>query len=519
MKKKNVILTGFMGTGKSTVGRILAKLLNYKFADTDTIIEERENRSISAIFREEGQAYFRRLESETAHALAQVQGHVISTGGRLMLDEDNAAALEQTGAVFCLTAPSDVLYKRLKRDIGKRPLLDHPQPQLKIQEILTERAKAYGRFAQIQTGSRPPKEVAQEIQFLMDKEILPVTHPSGHYNAIIGSGLLPRIRQLANIAGPLTIITDNNIGPHYAHLCGPAQCVINIPAGEDHKNLSTVAAIYDQLLEAGIDRQGTIAALGGGVIGDISGFAAATYLRGIEFIQCPTSLLAMVDASVGGKTGVDLPQGKNLVGAFKQPKAVLIDLETLSTLPEAEFAAGMAELIKAGLIADKKLFNFLENSGNPQQFSLYQMTTILSSAIEVKRQIVQEDPFEKGRRAVLNLGHTFAHAIEQVSMYAVRHGEAVAMGLVAAAHLSAEEGYCPRTLRRRIESVLSKSGLPTRIPGNLPAEELLTAMSTDKKKAKGILRFILIRDVGDVFITNSVSENAVLYTLRACQEI
>ncbi len=518
MKDNNIILTGFMGTGKSTIGRILADRLNYDFVDSDELIEERQNRSIAIIFREDGEPFFRRLEAEISQELGRQRGLVIATGGRLMLDDDNAAALGQSGQVFCLTASPDVLLERLQNDDGKRPLIDHPNPQRRIREILRERATAYGRFPQIDTNNRSPKEIALEVQRLLGNKILPVTSPDGQYNVLIGSGMLPLIRQLTHIEGPLAIITDNHVGPLHAHHCKPVECEITIPAGEEYKNLSTAASIYDQLLDAGIDRQGTIVALGGGVVGDIAGFVAATYLRGIDFVQCPTSLLAMVDASVGGKTGVDLPQGKNLVGAFKQPQAVIIDLETLSTLPDVEFSAGMSEVIKAGLIADPKLFNSLENSEKLQVRNKAQMQSILSRAIDVKRQIVQEDPFEKSRRAVLNLGHTFAHAIEQVSGYDVRHGEAVAMGLVAAAHLSASEGYCSKALQTRIEAVLIKSGLPARIPDDLAPDDLLQAMSTDKKKAKGALRFILIRDVGDVFITSRVSEKLVLNTLRACQE-
>lgn len=275
------------------------------------------------------------------------------------------------------------------------------------------------------------------------------------------------------------------------------------------------------MLAAGIDRTGAILALGGGVVGDTAGFAAATYMRGIDFVLCPTTLLAMVDASIGGKTGVDLPQGKNLVGAFKQPRAVLADIDTLATLPAAEFRAGLAEVAKHGLIADPVLWQRLtieDWSMEPAQifggrFGRASLQTLVTQAIRVKRDIVEEDPFERGRRAVLNLGHTFAHAVEQVSAYTVRHGDAVAMGLVAAARLSARLEECSPSLPDRITAVLDSLRLPTTIPDTLEPAALLAAMSSDKKRADGRLRFVLIHDIGDVFVRGDVPEALVLETL------
>ncbi len=522
MVKENLILTGFMGTGKSTVGKLLAQRLDFDFVDTDELIETHEGRSIADIFREEGEAAFRRLEAQAAADLSQQHGLVVATGGRLMLDQANAAALSGTGRVFCLTATPDEILARLVDDEGRRPLIDVPQPEERIRMLLEERADGYGRFPQINTSGRSPEQIVAEIQLMIDKEILPVTYPHGTYNVVVGSDLLPHIRHLASIKGPLALITDSNVCPLHADRCDTADFVVTIPAGEQFKTLATVNYIYDQLLTAGLDRQGTILALGGGVVGDVAGFVAATYLRGVDLVQCPTSLLAMVDASVGAKTGVDLPQGKNLVGAFKQPVAVFADLATLSTLPAEEFSAGMAEVIKAGLIADPDLFKALEAEMEIKQPSTpsdaLNLRSVVTRSINVKRVVVQEDPFEKGRRAVLNLGHTFGHAIEQVSGYAVRHGEAVGIGLVAAAHLSTSLGLCSESIQLRIEAVLEKAGLPRRIPMNLSPVDLHLAMGNDKKKASGRLHFILIRDVGDVFISGDVSDEQVLTTLAACLE-
>jgi shikimate kinase / 3-dehydroquinate synthase len=347
---------------------------------------------------------------------------------------------------------------------------------------------------------------------------LTVQHPTGHYPVYVGHGLLPslsaQLHQLAGISGPLVVITDSNVGPLYAGRI-EAQVVLTMPAGEQHKTLATVARFYDQLLAAGIDRSATIVALGGGVVGDVAGFVAATYLRGLNFVQCPTSLLAMVDASVGGKTGVDLPQGKNLVGAFKQPQAVLADLDTLATLPPAELSAGMAEVIKHGLIANPDLFGQLEMSGGR---GTIEDAAVIATAIQVKRDVVEADPFEQGRRALLNLGHTFGHAIEQVSGYVVGHGQAVGMGLVAAANLSARLGYAAPELQNRLEQLLQRWQLSTRIPADYEPTALLAAMRSDKKRLAGKLRFILLRNVGDVFIEGNVAETAVLTTLNELRQ-
>lgn len=345
-----------------------------------------------------------------------------------------------------------------------------------------------------------------------------VTHPTGQYHIHVGLNLLPHLHELAAVKGPIALITDSQVGLLHAAACGRVACLLTIPAGESHKTLETVNSLYSQLLEAGIDRSGTVVALGGGVVGDVAGFVAASYMRGLDFVQCPTSLLAMVDAGVGGKTGVDLPQGKNLVGAFKQPTAVIVDITTLQTLPPAEFAAGMAEVIKHGLINDPQLFADIENEGGRlQTASPARLQKLVSQAIQVKRAVVQEDPFEHGRRALLNLGHTFGHAVEQVSGYEVRHGQGVAMGLVAAVNLSTRLNYCEPELQERLEAVLRQVKLPTRIPAALDLETVYQAMFRDKKKQKDQLRFILLRDIGDVFITDGVSKSAVLAAMTAVQ--
>jgi shikimate kinase / 3-dehydroquinate synthase len=537
---KKIVLTGFMGTGKSSVGRRLAAQTGRRFVDTDEWIETRSGLTIAQIFAQRGEAYFRRLEAEAAVELAGEEDVVIATGGRFMLDPANALDLGRDALVFCLAASPEEILARLNDDVARRPLLDVLHPEARIRQLLDQRAERYGRFRQIDTGGKRVDEVAVEILAQMaegaatgeaagtDVERVQVRYPGGQYEVVVGHGLLPRLGQLAAIQGPAVVVSDSNVGPLYAGRCGgfeaAAQPII-LPAGEVHKTVATIESIYGRLLAAGLDRQSSIIALGGGVVGDMAGFAAATYLRGISFIQCPTSLLAMVDASIGGKTGVDLPQGKNLVGAFKQPAAVVVDLSALATLPAAEFSAGLAEVVKHGLIASPAILYQLRSNDYlvpvalcrlPQEnYPLYSPNSLILRAIQVKRDVVEADPYEKGERARLNLGHTFGHAVEQVSGYAVGHGDAVAMGLVAAAHLSALLGHATPALQAEIETLLTRLHLPVGIPAHLPADALMQAMGADKKRAAGKLRFVLIREVGDVFVSDDVPEAAVLATLRA----
>lgn len=338
-----------------------------------------------------------------------------------------------------------------------------------------------------------------------------VRTPTGQYSILLGPGLLKEIGlhlHALGFGGRCGVVTNPLVGSYYAEPVldslrragfDPVRC--DIPDGEQHKTLATVASLYNQFLAAGLDRKSPILALGGGVLGDTAGFGAASYLRGVPLIQIPTTVLSMVDSSVGGKTGVDLPQGKNLVGAFKQPELVLIDPDVLQTLDPAEYRAGLAEVVKHGLIAAPDLFAALQ-SGD------YDLTWLLFEAIMVKVRVVEEDPFEQGRRAVLNLGHTFGHAFEQLSNFELRHGEGVAMGLVCAADLAADLGYAEPALKTEIITLLQALELPTQHPGYAP-EAIQQAMMTDKKKVAGQLRFILPRAIGDVDVFRDVPPAAV----------
>jgi 3-dehydroquinate synthase len=311
----------------------------------------------------------------------------------------------------------------------------------------------------------------------------------------------------------VAVITNTTVGPLYGAIADrlPGSFVITVPDGEQYKTLDTVRTLYDALLAGGADRSTLVVALGGGVIGDMAGFAAASFMRGVALVQAPTSLLAMVDASLGGKVGVDLPQGKNLVGAFKDPLAVVADIATLETLPADERRNGLAEVVKAALVGDPGLLDHLAQRGPAP------VEAVIRCAAAVKIDIVQQDRLEGGIRAYLNLGHTFAHAIEQVSGYAWAHGAAVAVGLVAAARLSARLGLCAGDLADRIEAVLRALALPVAYSGLDPAQ-LWDAMHHDKKWRGGAATFVLLAAPGQPQIVRDVARADVIAVLETLQE-
>ncbi len=342
-----------------------------------------------------------------------------------------------------------------------------------------------------------------------------VNAPDKQYPVIIGENVLetlPALLAERQLNGKIGIVTNETLAPRYGKML--ADCLKNatlatVPDGEQHKSLETVRFLYDAFIDAGLDRKSVIIGLGGGVIGDMAGFAAATYLRGVPYIQVPTSLLSMVDASIGGKVAVDLPQGKNLIGAFKQPEMVIVDTATLATLPEVEWRCGVAEVVKAGLLRDTALLDA----------GLYKRgaTEFIIRAIAYKVAIVQEDPYEQNVRAYLNLGHTFAHALERVSNYQWRHGEAVALGLLAAARLSQVHGLCDAQLPFRVEQLLRTLNLPTRYKGYSSAE-FRAAMNTDKKREGNRVRFVLLRAAGDPVLCSDVPDRKVLDVLDSLRE-
>jgi len=325
-----------------------------------------------------------------------------------------------------------------------------------------------------------------------------VRHRNGEYPVLIGGGLLQDLPALAAHHLPgrrLAVLTDRNVARLVRTPLEVPTLVVG--AGERSKNRRKWADLSDKLLELGFGRESAIIALGGGMVGDLAGFVAATFLRGVPWLQVPTTLLAMVDASVGGKTGVDTPFGKNLIGAFHPPAAVIADPQALRTLPDPVYVAGLAEVVKHGLVADAAYFEWLgRESVAIAERAEATLVRLVHHSVEIKGAIVGEDEFETGRRAILNAGHTVAHAIEAVSGLLVPHGEAVAIGLVAEAELAEELGVAEAGLRSRVESLLRDLCLPVTLPVNLAIDDLLRAMAHDKKNRDGAIRFALPAAVG-----------------------
>ena len=542
MTTPNIILTGFMGSGKTAVGQAVADRLGRWVVDMDAVIERRAGKPVSAIFAQNGEPAFRQMEAALCRELARERNLVIATGGGALVSDDNRAALGETGLLICLHASVDAILARLD-GVDDRPLLAGPDRRQRVEALLAQRVAAYAAIPHhIDTDGLSVEQVAERVIRLAQRAgpgpvRIPVSYPGGVYDILIGAGALAELGEAMIGAGlrpgRCAVVSQPAIAAAHAGrlIEGLAEAgfdpvVVEMPDGEAHKTLVTVAGLYDAFVAAGLDRRSPVIALGGGVVGDVAGFAAASYLRGVPLVQAPTSLLAMVDASVGGKTGVDLPQGKNLVGAFKQPALVAIDPEALKTLPSDEFRSGLAEVVKHGMIGDPGLFEAMEGrrgevpspippraptpeGGGTPPLPLGDM---IARAVRVKVAVVEADPFEQGRRAALNLGHTFGHAFETLSGYQLRHGEAVSIGLAAATRLAARLDLCEPDLVARVESLLGRLGLPLRAGGFTP-EQVMAAMATDKKRVGSRLRFVLPRAIGDVDLFDDVAPAAVLAVL------
>ena len=346
-------------------------------------------------------------------------------------------------------------------------------------------------------------------------KILNVELADKSYPIYIGSDLLSSKSLLSDhIQGKqVMVVTNTTIAPLYLEKLKDALSGFNVesvvlPDGENFKTLETLNKVFDALLKAKFDRSSTLVALGGGVVGDITGYAAASYQRGVNFIQVPTSLLSQVDSSVGGKTGVNHELGKNMIGAFYQPKAVIIDVDTLDTLSDQEYSAGMAEVIKYGLLGNADFFSMLEtNIESIMARNKDLIIEIIFNSCKDKASIVALDEFERGKRALLNLGHTFGHGIENAFGYGnYLHGEAVSIGMVMATKLSMDEGYLSNEDAIRVESILSKADLPISIKKSIGSETLIEAMSLDKKSIDGKIRLVLLKALGDSYLTDSYSK-------------
>ena len=545
----NLILTGFSGTGKSQVGRVIARLQGWNFSDTDEEIVRTSGKSIVDIFEQDGEAHFRNLEKQAVARACAASDVVVSTGGGAIVDPDNYRVMAASGVIVCLEATPETINSRLKQSRGDaeaaeaRPLLAGPDPVQRIRELKAQR-KSYYDLAEceVHTDGLTVQDVAREALKLWKQRSTGSTKdgspgepspafvieaPSATYPVFVDWGLLDDLGKYllgAGIRGPVYVITDSKVSELHGRQVEEALKSSGIevhsytlPAGEASKTMATAGDIYTWLAERRCERGHAIIAVGGGMVGDLAGFVAATFLRGVSMIQVPTSLAAMVDASIGGKTAVNLPAGKNLVGAFYQPKMVLADLNALKTLPQRELASGWAEAIKHGLILDASLFRLFEERVESLLNLEPEVTAeVVRRSMAIKGKVVEEDERETtGSRIILNYGHTIGHGLEAATGYtALLHGEAVSAGMVAAGEIGQKMGLIPRKTVERYTAVLKGFGLPTSCPGVNP-DSVLKAMEMDKKATSRRISWVLLEDIGRATVSSDVPDELVQQAVRA----
>ncbi len=509
----HIFLYGPPGSGKSTLGSMLADSLRLPFIDLDEAIQSKAGMCVPQIMQERGEEAFRDLE--TAALMEKVHGpdRVIALGGGTLLRAENRVLAEQNGQVVCLRVKQPVLIERLQAEANQRPLLSGNLDE-KLEALLAARGEHYNSFDQQLEADQMPEEIVQQLEATIGRFHLSAM---GSYDVLIQPGGLDELGRMLNergISRPLVVSDENVARLHSARVIDSLRCsghnaqILVIPAGEASKTINTVSRLWLGFIKAGLDRKSTIVALGGGVVGDLAGFAASTFMRAIDWVCLPTTVLSMVDASIGGKTGFDLAEGKNLVGSFHAPRLVLADPNVLTTLTEDEFRAGLAEVVKHGLVGDPALLDLCAHGVNPVRQNLLE---VVRRAVAVKVKLVESDPYEADQRAALNLGHTVGHAVELVSEFRIRHGEAVAMGMVVEARLAERLGIARKGLSGQIIRVLSSLGLPVRIPQDLPRPQLIKAMLADKKKANGIVRFALPVEIGQVQVNVEVKDLARVF--------
>ena len=562
---QRVVLIGFSATGKSAVARALAARLGWATRDTDALIEEEQGRSIAEIFAGEGEAAFRALERETVRRVAAEREVVVATGGGAWLDAATRTLLAEGGFVVELEARLDtILARHAEAERGRpdaRPLLVDADPATRIQRLKAERQPFYALadatvhcdelaleavveeiLLAVERGAGPALRSQSRLHAMAEGPGVPSPVPrefgpqvactvrtaGGVYPVYCGWGLLERLPELleaVGVSGRLFVIADEHVRPLYGESlvaalgkAGWATAMTVVPSGERSKSLAQLERLYGWLAAQRAERDDTVLALGGGVVTDLAGTAAAGYLRGMALVQVPTTLLGMVDAAIGGKVAVDLPAGKNLVGAFHQPRAVVADVATLTSLPERELRSGYAEVIKHALIRDAAMLDELERDAdlllalNAAAAERARAVRLIGRNMAIKAVVVSADEREAGLRAVLNYGHTIGHALEEATGYArFLHGEAVAIGLVGAALIAERLGLIDGATVERHRWVLKRFGLPTEV-GEGPRVEpaaLREAIRSDKKVRGGRVRWVLLESVGSPLVGQEAPEAVV----------
>jgi shikimate kinase / 3-dehydroquinate synthase len=534
---RSIVLVGLMGAGKTSIGRRLAARLGLPFRDADQEIELAAGCTIPELFARYGEAAFRDGERRVIRRLLAGDPMVLAFGGGAFMDAQTRDITRSEAVSVWLRCTLPTLLRRVAgRD--NRPLLNDGDRENTLRHLMEVRYPVYAEADLIvDCGDEAPDHttsiVAQALMEYRPARRLQVVLPSTAYDVVIGDDLLHRAGALLAPRLPqkrAVVVTDQTVADLHlpALLDGLAQTAFHttsivVKAGEATKNLESYLDVVDQLLEARVERRTAVIALGGGVIGDLAGFAAATTLRGLPFVQIPTTLLSQVDSSVGGKTGVNTRRGKNLVGAFYQPKMVLADTATLGTLAPRELKAGYAEIAKAGLIGDAAFFAWCEAHGTRVVGGDREaQAEAIRRACAFKAAVVGDDEREEkpnNGRALLNLGHTFGHALEAEYGYdgGLLHGEGVAVGLGLAFKLSARLGHCSQADADRVVAHVADVGLPaelTMLNRRFSAETLIGHMKRDKKMRDGALHFVLARGIGQAFTSAAVSHEAVVDLLR-----
>jgi shikimate kinase/3-dehydroquinate synthase len=493
--RRSLVFIGFMGAGKTSAARIAAAALRARAVDSDEVIERRIGVPLEEYFSTHGERAFREIEEETiADLLDAPPSPVVSLGGGAIASERVRAALASHTVVW-LDVDSDTAWQRAG---GRRPLA---RDRGRFDALHAEREPLYERLADAMLPTSHRDVVRRALGDLRrldqappDTKLLWATSASGDYPVYVGDGVLES--GFWPVAGRRFLITDDAVGELYGAAVGETASALRVPPGEQSKTLAHAETLLRDLARAGMDHDDHVVALGGGVVGDLAGFCAAVYQRGVGVVQVPTTLVAQVDSAYGGKTGVDLPEAKNYVGAYHQPLAVMVDPRTLSTLPPREVAAGWAEVIKTALIAGGSLWKRVRHGEAPLDRDL-----VLACA-RTKLGVVAADERDDGRRQVLNLGHTVGHAIETVTGYSrYLHGEAVGLGLLAALTLSRRP-----ELREEVADLLLAHGLPTRLGDGIDLEAVAVAVGRDKKRRAGRVGFVLVDGPGYVRVGCPVSD-------------
>ncbi len=520
-----IYFTGFMATGKSRIGEATAKMMGFEFIDTDKFIEARENQTVSEIFTSQGEAHFRSLELSAVREISARGSVVVALGGGTLTQPEAVKIIKSSGILVRLWAPLDILNERISRK-NSRPLmagLSDEERKAKIAQMLKEREPFYSQadFSVKSCEKISIDRLAQQIQAQIaawNYRSVQVVTPSGSYPIFIGHGIVQHfgaVLEGLSLETEYLLLTDQNVYNVQRDQIRELQrqvgaCrLFRFPSGEKFKSLQTLNRLYTFMLRKGYSRKTTLLQFSGGVVGDMAGYGAASYQRGIPFIQIPTTLLSMVDSSVGGKVGVNHPLGKNMIGAFYQPKAVFIDLKTLETLPQDEYLAGLAEVVKYGVIWDKAFFDYLDQNikallNRDPDVLIY----VVSRCCAIKAEVVSQDEKESGIRAILNYGHTFGHAIEKLTEYEkFSHGIAVSLGMRVAGKLATLQGLWSAADEQRQTHLLNALGMPQFF--EVDKIEAWKAMGVDKKADKGTRVFILPTEIGKVILTSAVNRELV----------